>query len=1007
LSATDYRSLYADYWSRPDRWGSHSFRDGAELASQVLNVCGPGSVLDAGCGMGFLVRELLSRGVEATGCDVARACVEADNAGAPGRFFEGSLLALPFGDGAFDSVISTDVLEHLAEDDVDHAIGELARVARRNLYIRLSTEPDRDGAWHLTIKPREWWEARFLAAGLRRHPRSWRVLPYEAIDRQGWQVTLMFEKPPERLGRERHGADSASRPDRGSEARLARYAYAAACVRPGDTALLIGCAGGSGAAVVARNSLAARVIATAADRDEIAYAGAAHDLSDTEFRCAQPLDLSFLADRSVDIVVCADGPLAGATEPAALVEFARVLSPGGRLVMAVPDEPSRGDAGESSSPAWRRVASALSEHFLIERCAAQSDARDETVADSPDMPARRLDHVRFRDEGTASASLLTWELDGAPTAHWWLAVAMKSPLGAGKDGYRETAFESGPTDGAYHLTSFARDYDNPWLVRSMVSIGVRATRPALLRLLALETLKGRSGSADTGAALCVLAYQEVERAGAGGGDHTASDDLVGRIDRYQTEADGTAHAWRWKVSCLYAAGLLRLRVGERGEARAAFEACAALDCTRFSPLLASKTVDAAFRAGAMAAADGDLAAARRLWESGVREARRVLTGSWLNILGDEARPAVFGLPEVAVVADAASRCAYGIDALNRAPSDRARVWGAAQTQTFADLRTWAQTLARGKGWLEGELGRARTDASTAVEALRAQIEALENARAWHGEQAASWKGAADRQGAALAETRAWNDRLTEGQAWLQDRIASLEQRLKDAYAESDRRNAWIAELSAGREWFETQRATLTDSLKDRDRQLESLRAWTAELEKGREWLQDQRAGLLKTLTERDRRIAELIDRGNHLHEANGLIESQRAALHAAVLDREHALAELRERYESARRDGAELTSRLTASDARVAALEARVDELDRCLTTRVRTVRPDDTDGRPVAGAPVVVEPKPTDAPSVSTEGVERLEAAPGPEPTASDTRRNDLNGTAGGGIPSHAAAEH
>ncbi|MCH8807832.1 MAG: class I SAM-dependent methyltransferase, partial [Planctomycetes bacterium] len=133
MSEIDYSTLYEEYWSREDRWGSSSFTDAEEMALRVLKVGGGGSVLDVGCGMGILVHAFLASGVDARGVDVAPRCVDEGNRRAPGRFSVSSILELPFEDSSADTVVCTDVLEHLAEDDVDRAIAELVRVARGHL----------------------------------------------------------------------------------------------------------------------------------------------------------------------------------------------------------------------------------------------------------------------------------------------------------------------------------------------------------------------------------------------------------------------------------------------------------------------------------------------------------------------------------------------------------------------------------------------------------------------------------------------------------------------------------------------------------------------------------------------------------------------------------------------------------------------------------------------------------------------------------------------------------
>src|SRR5206468_1206341 len=185
-------------------------------------------------------------------------------------------------------------------------------------------------------------------------------------------------------------------------------------------------------------------------------------------------------------------------------------------------------------------------------------------------------------------------------AEWYLIVAMKSPFpdttgrAAGARGalppYRETVFPHAAAVPGCNLVAYAREYENPWLVRAMVSIGLRATEPALLRLLASEAMeRARPGSADQGAAICVGAYQAL---GAPIPDAGDIESLLARIRLFDAGADKNAHAHRWRISNRYAAGLLLLVIGRRDEARGAFLSCAELDPSRFSPLLATKTVDA-------------------------------------------------------------------------------------------------------------------------------------------------------------------------------------------------------------------------------------------------------------------------------------------------------------------------------------------------------------------------------------------------------------------------------
>jgi SAM-dependent methyltransferase len=136
----------ADYYRRifdaeEQHWWYVGMR---ELTAALLGdrATRPGSrLLDAGCGTGGFLRWMLDRGSFATaaGADLAASAIalarervpEADLRAAP-------LSELPFDDGAFDLVVSNDVLQHVYEDDVSRSLEELHRVLepRGTLLLR-------------------------------------------------------------------------------------------------------------------------------------------------------------------------------------------------------------------------------------------------------------------------------------------------------------------------------------------------------------------------------------------------------------------------------------------------------------------------------------------------------------------------------------------------------------------------------------------------------------------------------------------------------------------------------------------------------------------------------------------------------------------------------------------------------------------------------------------------------------------------------------------------------
>ena len=98
------------------------------------------SVLDAGCGVGGFVEYLSRRGLVATGLEKQETFLAAARQkGFRGSFVRGDLSApLPFRDGAFDTTICLDVLEHVENDVI--TLRELVRVTRERLVIAVPQE---------------------------------------------------------------------------------------------------------------------------------------------------------------------------------------------------------------------------------------------------------------------------------------------------------------------------------------------------------------------------------------------------------------------------------------------------------------------------------------------------------------------------------------------------------------------------------------------------------------------------------------------------------------------------------------------------------------------------------------------------------------------------------------------------------------------------------------------------------------------------------------------------
>lgn len=130
-----YDDVAADWWSGDVRWVRtlHNMVEGRlRFFDRHIDWSGT-TVLDLGCGGGFMAEALAERGARVTGIDPAEKAIEAARVHAAGegldiRYDVGVGENLPYADGAFDAVVCVDVLEHVS--DLDRVIAETARVLK-------------------------------------------------------------------------------------------------------------------------------------------------------------------------------------------------------------------------------------------------------------------------------------------------------------------------------------------------------------------------------------------------------------------------------------------------------------------------------------------------------------------------------------------------------------------------------------------------------------------------------------------------------------------------------------------------------------------------------------------------------------------------------------------------------------------------------------------------------------------------------------------------------------
>jgi SAM-dependent methyltransferase len=113
------------------------------------------SVVDLGCGNGFIIERLRQQGKEVMGVDgssKSEATVFADLA-KPLMFL-----------GLYDLVICTELAEHVAEDKCDVLIDNICACAKNTIFFS-SARPGSIGHLHVNEQPQAYWEDKFARRG--------------------------------------------------------------------------------------------------------------------------------------------------------------------------------------------------------------------------------------------------------------------------------------------------------------------------------------------------------------------------------------------------------------------------------------------------------------------------------------------------------------------------------------------------------------------------------------------------------------------------------------------------------------------------------------------------------------------------------------------------------------------------------------------------------------------------------------------------------------------------
>lgn len=117
------------------------------------------SLLDVGCGKGFMLHDLaqLIPGITVKGVDVSEYAVTSAIEDMRPHIQVADAQRLPFADKSFDVVISINTVHNLKRDECGQALREIERVSRGKSYItvdayRTDEEKERMFAWNLTAQ---------------------------------------------------------------------------------------------------------------------------------------------------------------------------------------------------------------------------------------------------------------------------------------------------------------------------------------------------------------------------------------------------------------------------------------------------------------------------------------------------------------------------------------------------------------------------------------------------------------------------------------------------------------------------------------------------------------------------------------------------------------------------------------------------------------------------------------------------------------------------------------
>lgn len=153
----------------------------------LIDLFGAKTMLDYGSGKGAQYQPLVLQGAEGQTWPTVQAFWGVEQITCYDPCFV-PFSTLPH--GTFEGVVSTDVLEHCAEEDIDWILDEIFGFASRFVFANVACYPAKkrlptgENA-HITIHPKPWWEAKLCAAAARYPGVAWEVWIQSIVNGQG------------------------------------------------------------------------------------------------------------------------------------------------------------------------------------------------------------------------------------------------------------------------------------------------------------------------------------------------------------------------------------------------------------------------------------------------------------------------------------------------------------------------------------------------------------------------------------------------------------------------------------------------------------------------------------------------------------------------------------------------------------------------------------------------------------------------------------------------------